>query len=1402
MASLRLTLFGKFRAYDSAGQPVKLVGTKPTLLLTCLALRAGNALTRDSLAALFWSDRGDPQARASLRQAIWGLRRALQSIEPFPIVNEGDAVYLDPVAAESDALKFESLLADSTPESLEAAMALYRGELLQGVHVRGSRPDDFLRAERQRFQELAIECGTQLLEHYMHRGSRDAAAATARRLIDIDPLQEFAHRALMECYAERGQIGLAQKQYQRCRDILRRELDVEPENDTQRAFERIRLARPCGSRPPKPAARAGGSADRAGDDPPTKTRAGASPAEEFVPLSFGQEQSGVDLRCPRCQCENRPDSTFCRECGEALNNVCSVCGAAMNARQKFCSKCGARTARAPPPLLDQYSAVSIGEMVAAPPELVGERKQVTVLFAEICDSVRLVAGCDPEEAGRVLDPILRIMMEAVHRYQGIVSRVFADGIVALFGAPIAHEDHALRACYAALHMQNSLRRTSQNLPRTTVEPQLRVGLNSGEVVLRVVQTNTAMEYDAIGATTLIAGRMRDLAQAGTICLAEATLRLAEGLVAVRPLDLEIITGSATRVATYYLEGATPIRSRFQATVARGLSRFVGRNRELNALGRALDDAEQGRGRLFAVVGEPGVGKSRLLHEFTHGRRTMDRLILETRCASYGKATPYHPFIDLLWGYFQVHPQDESPFVTHEIRTKLASLGTGLECATTPLLALLDVPADDFSWETMDAAERRRRTMDAIKRVLLAESRGKPVVIVVEDLQWADQETQACLDSLVDGLPAAQMLLLVSYRPEYRHSWGNKTYYEQRFLTPLPPESVRTLLDSLLGQDPLLSQLKQLLLDRAEGNPLCIEESVRTLLENGSLAGELGAVRLMDDIRRVEIPATVRDILAARLDRLAPEDKQLLQTASVIGKDVRFGLLMAVSRSSEDELLERLSVLRSAEFLYETSLFPDVEYTFKHALTHEVTYGSLLIERRQALHRRVMEAIEELYPARLAEHVDRLAFHAMQGEQWAKAAVFLQESGRKTAAHSAYHDAVSAFENALLALSSLPENDAVLRQAIDLRFELRSSLQALGDHQRVFEHLRQAENMASRLGDQNRLGWASAYLSQYLPWRRAAAEADSLGNRALKIASSTDDVALRVVATFFLGQAYYNLGQYHRATEFCRQNLAILPGDWLHERLGLTGLPSVLSRTWLAWSLAERGAFVNALHHAEDALVIAEAADQPYSIAAGCLAVGQVQLLRGKVDSAVVVLGRGLEICRVWNLRLIAPQISAALGLAEVWRGNIAEALSLLESADEDGKQVRIFDSPLATSAQAIGYLEAGRANDAVKVSLANLDQAIARGFRGSEAWAEYVVGLACTHQDRTEAAASEEHLRRGLALATELSMEPLAARCHVALTNICRDRGSKGEAEQHSAAASTMYSEMQGGQIPRLPAKR
>ena len=875
------------------------------------------------------------------------------------------------------------------------------------------------------------------------------------------------------------------------------------------------------------------------------------------------------MPCPACRHENPPQAKFCLACGAPFAHRCGHCGTELPQSARFCLECGhsvgsAAAAQVRLTSPDSYTPKHLAEKIlTSKGALEGERKRVTVLFADLKGSMELLADRDPEEARKILAPILAHMMEAVHHYEGTVNQVMGDGIMALFGAPIAHEDHAVRACYAALRMQESVNRYADEARRAHgAAVQIRVGLNSGDVVVGAIGNDLRMDYTAVGETTHLAARMEQAARPGTVLIAPATLALVEGFVAVKSLGPVPVKGLRELVEVYELSGIGPARTRLQAAARRGLTRFVGRDAELEVLRRSLEHAGAGHGQAVAIVGEAGVGKSRLTWEFTRSPRTDGWLVLKTSSFSYGRATPYLPVIELLKTYLSIEERDDPRVVRERVAGKLLTLDRTLEPLVTPLLALLDVPVDDVAWGALDPPQRRRRTLDAVKRLLLRESQVQPLLVLFGDLHWIDSESQALLDGLIESLPTARILLVVNYRPEYQHAWGSKTYYTQIRIDPLPPESAEELLTALLGPDGTLDPLKRVLIERTEGNPFFLEESVQTLVETKVLVGDRGAYRMAKAPPQAEgrpeawqIPATAQAILAARIDRLAPEDKRLLQAASVIGKDVPFTLLEAIADVPEDSLRRGLTHLQAAELLHETSLFPDLEYTFKHALTHEVAYGSVLQDRRRALHARIAEVLEALHPDRLTEQVERLAHHAFRGEMWEKAVTYLRQAGAKALARSAYREAVTRFEQALEALHPLPDTRQKVERAIDLRLDLRQALFPLNELARVWGYLQEAEGLARTLDDPRRLGWLSAYMSgHHLHTGGHVTKVRAFAQTVEAIAERLGDVPLRIAALYYLAAASYLSGDYRATEHACRRLMESLHGEQTGERFGLATFP--------------------------------------------------------------------------------------------------------------------------------------------------------------------------------------------------------------------------------------------------------
>jgi class 3 adenylate cyclase/tetratricopeptide (TPR) repeat protein len=1026
--------------------------------------------------------------------------------------------------------------------------------------------------------------------------------------------------------------------------------------------------------------------------------------------------------------------------------------------------------------------------------LEGERKQVTVLFADLKASMELLADRDPEEARQLLDPVLERMMTAVHRYEGTVNQVMGDGIMALFGAPIAHEDHAVRACYAALAMQDAICRYSEEVRRTHgITVQMRVGLNSGEVVVRAIENDLHMDYSAIGQTTHLAARMEQLATAGSILLTAETRQPAEGFIQVKTLGPVPVRGLAEPVEVYELAGATAIRRRLQAAVARGLTRFVGRETDLAALQNALAQAGAGHGQVVAVLGEAGVGKSRLVYEFVQSHRLQGWLVLESASVSYGKATPYFPIIDLLKRYAHIGEGDDARTVRAKVTGQVLTLDEALQETLPALLALLEALPEDSPFQQFDPPQRRQRTLDALKRVLLRESQAQPLLLVFEDLHWIDSETQALLDSLVESLPTSRLLLLVNYRPEYQHGWGSKTYYTQLRLDLLPPATAGELLASLLGQETRLASLKQVLIERTEGNPFFLEESVRTLVETGVLVGEPGAYQLAQALPTIHVPATVQAVLAARIDRLPAEEKRLLQTAAVIGHEVPWRLLQAIAELPEDALHRSLAHLQTAEFLYETRLFPELEYTFKHALTHEVAYSSLLQQRRRLLHARIVEVLEQQHADRLAEQVERLAHHAVRGEVWDEAVTYLRQAGLKALGHSAYGEAVTSFERALEVLQHLPDSRHTCERAIDLQLDLRHALAPLGNSERTLALLREAETLATALDDPHRLGSISASMVQYLLNPGDYEHAVAAGQRALALAAASGDVSTRLAANIFLSRAYYSLGDYRRAIDCLRQNVTYLTGELVGERLvGLPGLPAVISRSSLAWCLAEVGAFAEATAWGEEAVQMAEAVQHPFNLAYAYAFAGRVFLLQGDLPRATPVLERGLRVCQAAHLPLLFPRLASALGVAYTQSGRLAKGLALLEQAAEQSAGMRIvYMHALWLIHLSEGYRLAGQLEQATPLAMRALELARSHQEQGHQAYAFHLLGNIAAHWEPPEVDPAETHYCQALSLANELAMRPLQAHCHHGLGTLYLKLGQQAQARAELSTAIELYRAME-----------
>jgi tetratricopeptide (TPR) repeat protein len=795
--------------------------------------------------------------------------------------------------------------------------------------------------------------------------------------------------------------------------------------------------------------------------------------------------------------------------------------------------------------------------------------------------------------------------------------------------------------------------------------------------------------------------------------------------------------------------------------------------------------------VVALVGDAGVGKSRLVHECVHSHRTQGWRVLESISVSYGKATPYFPVIDLLKRSCHVDDGDDARTIRAKVTGQVLTLDEMLQDTFPALLALLDALPDDSPFLQLDPPQRRQRTLEALKRVLLRESQVQPLLLVFEDLHWIDSETQALLNSLVESLPTAQLLLLVNYRPEYQHGWGSKTYYTQLRLDPLPPVSADELLHALLGGDPSLVPLKQLLIARTEGNPFFLEESVLTLAETGVLVGEAGAYHLAQALPTIQVPATVQAVLAARIDRLPPEEKRLLQTAAVVGTEVPLPLLQAIADIPEDALHRGLAHLQATEFLYETRLFPDQEYTFKHALTHEVAYGGLLQERRRVLHAKIVEVLEWLHADRLAEQVERLAHHAFRGAAWDKVLLYARQAGMRGFDRSAYAQAGAYLDQALEALTRLPETRETMAQHCDLLFVRSAPHSALGECEQQLACSEAAASLAEILGDQSRLVQAISAGANALWQMGDNVRAHTFAQRGFALAEAVGDTVPLVEIGLNLGQILSTMGDYRHATVVLAKPVALLQGDLARALLGRAQYPAVRARAVLTLCLVELGEFHRASAVVEEGMQIAEVLQQPASLLYAHYSASYLLFAQGRFHNAIPRLERSLAL---WNTSDVAAgyhQCAGALGYAYAMMGRLAEAFPLLEQAVERARRVGRRNETRVLSYLAEAYLHAGQPVAASAAATRMLDLSRERCERGAEAWALQRLGAIHAQCEPPAVKSAETHYHHALTLAEELGMRPLMAHCHLGLGTLYARTGQQEQARTALATAIDLYRAME-----------
>jgi class 3 adenylate cyclase/ABC-type dipeptide/oligopeptide/nickel transport system ATPase component len=764
------------------------------------------------------------------------------------------------------------------------------------------------------------------------------------------------------------------------------------------------------------------------------------------------------MKCSKCQFENRGAVKYCEKCGAKIELVCPNCGAKIPLDRQFCGECGHNlTLPLEPPTkelsfdekldkIQRYLPKGLTEKILSQRgKIEGERKQVTVMFCDMEGFTALSERLGPEEAYSIMDEVYEILIHKVHDYEGTVNEMTGDGIMALFGAPIALEDAPQRAIRSAMAIHREISKFSDGIKqeREGMPPlKMRIGIHTGPVVVGTLGNDLRVEFKAVGDTVNLASRMEGLAEPGTTYITKETYRLTGGYFEFKPLGELQVKGKEKPVEAYRVLGLGPAKSRLEAAEARGLIKFVGRRRELENLAECFGRAKAGQGQVVGIVGESGIGKSRLVLEFRKSIDAQDLTYLEGQCPSFGQSMPYLPFIEIIKKYFEVEEGDRALAIREKIRNKIEDFDSALTKAIPFLCDVLSVPSDDPALQQIGPEEKRNFTFEAVKAFFLRETQVRPLVIALDNLQWVDRTSQEFMNYLVEGIANARILILGIYRPGYVHLWSDKSYYSHIALNPLSEKESATLAQVLLDVEEVSADLRSLVLDRAEGNPLYVEEIVHWLLESGAITrSEVGYV-LKETSAEMAVPDSIQEVIMARIDRLEQDLKKTMQIASVIGRDFLYRLLTRISGVGK-ELQSYLAKLQSLEFIYEKSLFPELEYMFKHILIQDVAYHSLLVKTRKQLHDRIGNAVEELYKDRLDEHYEKLAYHYQQSGNRKKAVEYLVLAAKKAADQFATEEAMAFCEEGLKILDQLPATEENQKLRRDIEF-LQLGLKAISD----------------------------------------------------------------------------------------------------------------------------------------------------------------------------------------------------------------------------------------------------------------------------------------------------------------------------------------------------------------------
>ena len=1094
------------------------------------------------------------------------------------------------------------------------------------------------------------------------------------------------------------------------------------------------------------------------------------------------------MKCPKCQFDNREGAKFCKECGSRLGVICPKCGNTTEPGSKFCDKCGhnltLRAESTPRALsiekkiekIQRYLPEGLTEKILSQKgNIEGERKQVTVMFCDMEGFTRLTEQIGPEEAYVIMDKVYEILIHKVLDYEGTVNEMTGDGIMALFGAPIALEDAPQRAIRSALAIHREMTRFNNKMKQEKkgIPPlKMRIGINTGPVVVGTLGNDLKVEFKAVGDTVNLASRMEELAEPGTTYVTEEIFKVAEGLFRFEAVGERKVKGKENAIKVYYVIAPSTRRTRFDVNAEHGLTPFVGRERELEILLDGFERAKTGRGQAFSIVSEAGVGKSRLLYELGKTIAHEDVTFLEGRCLSYSRAVAYYPVVDILKANFDIQEGDEDSEIREKVKSGFKVLGVD-EVLTLPyILELLSVKESGIDQIPMSPEARKNRIIEALMRIVLNGSELRPLIIAFEDLHWMDKSSEDVLKYLLESIPGARVLLIFTYRPEYIHTWGARTYHSQVNLNRLSNRESLAMVTYLLGTEDIERNLEELILEKTEGVPFFIEEFIKSLKDIKAIERKENRYHLTESIEEMIIPSTIQDVIMARVDTLPKGAKEILQTSSVIERDFSYELIKQVAGLPEQALLSHLSALKDVELLYEQGIYPHSTYIFKHALTQEVVYNSILMKRKTLLHEKIGTAIEELYKDNLHEHYGVLAEHFVASEKYEKGADYCRLAGRKAEKAASFADAIAYCEKRIASLEKVTASDDVRRKIIDARTVLGLYYTQMNYHVEAKEAIDPIFDVAKKHDYKRRLSQIYSIMGAYNCWvEEDFPRAFKNLEKALQITEEVNDIVSLLFANYWLGIALSFSCEFEKAHSYFKRALDInMAANTLW---GIAVMKSDIS----FWIHYFQGTINRGYQTSEEALQIAEESGDIYSKALAYTFHGISCYAKGFFEETIEHLLKGAEFCGRTNQFAVNAGAQLTLGDVYLEVGEYEKSKLSYKNAVQLLEQNRLL--PSMKNLNRIGIARAMVMNNEKGIELESLYGYVHENrIKLYDGWMPLYIGDILLNVDDQHMSEAEEWVKKAIQADTRNGMRFHLGRAYSLYADIFKRRGDQLKARE------------------------